>query len=48
MVEGYWRYGAFGSVLEDESGEKETAAEEVDGERVEDAMNECISRDIDS
>lgn len=32
-----WRDGAFGAVLEDESGEEEARAEEVDSERVENA-----------
>lgn len=35
MIERYGRYGAFGSVLKHESGEKETTAEEVDREGVE-------------
>ena len=45
MIEGYGRHGAFGSVLKDESGEKETTAEEVDCEGVERAA-EYFSKPI--
>ena len=45
MAEVDGRDGAFGAILEDESREEEAAAEEVDGERVEDSAK-CQSRSL--